>query len=488
MERTPAPRLNISISARLTLWYGLTIMLLLSLFAVVSYTTFHITLHRDYDEHLTHEQRELMQFLRYEQDPPHFEFLDNLHSVAYQTEGVYGTFVRLLSVEGEELFQSPNFANLEQLPVDLPAGNNEVTVSRKWDGKPSRTRFVPLTNADRVQNGWLEITGFEWSLHQQLVRLGRSLFLGVILSTLIAIGGGFLLARRALSPVATLTAGAKSIRAGDLATRLPTNFGVRDELTDLAETFNGMIERLESSFNRERRFSSNAAHELLTPLTTLRNTIDVTLSRERDVARYQKTLREALVDVDHMSETVRGLLRLAHAERLSTSARQSINLSKLILERVRRFGAESGTGSTQIRSVVDPNIYVAGDTALVRDVLDNLIENAIKYSLENGEITVALSANDTDATIRVSDNGMGFTPEQSAHLFDRFYRGDTAQMRGKPGSGLGLTVVKAIVESLGGSATAHSDGVGRGSTFTVTLPRGRTGGIHRFTVQRRRPR
>lgn len=470
MERSSLfSRLRLSISTRLTLWYGLTLLILLSLFALFCYTNFHVSLHRDFDRHLTHEERELMPFVRLEEARPTFASLDNLRSVAYQTDGIYGTYVRLFSPGGEELYRSPNFQGHSALPVRLPDTADEWTVSREWDGKPARSRYAPLSEGGAVQ-GWLEVTGFEWSLHQELFRLGRVLMLGIGLSLLLALAGGFLLARRALRPVAALTEAANEIKATDLSARLPMRFGVRDELTDLAETFNGMIERLEASFNRERRFTSNAAHELLTPLTTMYNNVEVALRRARDVETYQKKLRTILVDVEEMSETVRGLLQLSRVERLKELPRERIDLSKETQEHVERCQDRATRQRINLHSSIQPGVHVLADTVHLGEVLDNLLDNALKYTPEGGEVTVFLEAQAGEARLRVSDTGVGFDPEQAEHLFDRFYRVDIPEVQAQAGSGLGLAIVDSFVQVYGGTVSAHSPGLRQGSTFEVRLP------------------
>lgn len=471
MERTRLlSGMRLSVSTRLTLWYGLTLLILLSLFAAFSYANFHVSLHRDFDQHLMHEMNELMPFVRLDEAQPTFASLDDLRSVAYQTDGIYGTYVRLISAGGEVLYRSPNFEGHHRLPVHLPDEVAETTFSRDWDGRPSRTRYAPLVKPEGTLSGWLEVTGFEWSLHQELERLGQALVLSIVVGMLLAIAGGFLLSRRALQPVAALTEAANTIKATDLSARLPTHFGVRDELTDLTETFNSMIERLEASFNRERRFSSNAAHELLTPLTTMRSSVEVVLRKEREAARYQKTLRTILVDMEEMSETIRGLLELSRAERLAELPRERVDLGRLSRDHAARFQGRAASRDIEQQLCVAPAVYVMGDASHLGEVIDNLLDNALKYTPAGGRITLEVTGDGQEARLRVCDTGIGFTEEQAGQLFDRFYRADTSEVQAQTGSGLGLTVVQTIVQAYGGTLTARSEGLHQGSTFEVCFP------------------
>ncbi|WP_457651435.1 sensor histidine kinase [Rhodocaloribacter sp.] len=463
--------LRLSISTRLTLWYGLTLLVLMSLFALYCYSNFHLSLHRDFDRHLEHETNEFLSYVRLEGERPALASLGNLHSVAYQTDGIYGTFIRLFSPEGDELYRSPNFQGHDPLPVSLPRMPREESKSIVWQEKPTRVRYVPLVAGDGVLKGWLEVAGFEWSLHQELYRLGRALFGGIILSVLLAIAGGYLLARRALRPVAALTGAAKEIRATDLGARLPEDFGVRDELSDLARTFNGMIERLEASFKRERRFSSNAAHELLTPLTTMRNSVEVALRRARDAETYQRTLRTVLMDAEEMSETVRGLLQLSQAERLAEMPREPVELCELSREHLRRFEDRAAEKAIRLEIFAEKECFVSADAVRMGEVLDNLLDNAIKYTPPGGSVCLEVEGDDREVRLRLTDTGVGFPPEQAGHLFDRFFRADTSEVQAERGSGLGLAIVQTIVHAYGGSITARSEGPHRGSTFEVRLPR-----------------
>ncbi len=459
------------ISTRLTMWYGLTLLILLSLFALFSYLFFHASLHRDFDRHLSHETRQLMPFIRFTDNGPlAFAPLDELRSVAYETDGIYGTYVRLLSSDGLVLYRSPNFENHSPLAVRLPAMQSDKSFSQEWEGEPARSSYTPLTDAAGDLRGWLEVSGFEWSLHQELYRLRLTLFIGIVLSMLLAMAGGYLLARRALQPVAALTEAADKIRATNLSARLPTSFGVRDELTNLAETFNKMISRIEASFDRERRFTDNAAHELLTPLTTVRNGIEIALRRERSPEAYQSALGSMMLDVDEMTETVQGLLQLARVDRLHELPKKPVDLSRVVQEHVNRFRQRAVRKGINLQQYIARHVYILAEEGRIGEVIDNLVENAIKYSPEGAKVTVEVSRHNGQVQLVVSDTGIGFNPEQQERIFDRFYRADAKEVQARHGSGLGLAIVQAITQMYGGSVSAHSDGLQRGSRFEVCFP------------------
>lgn len=464
-------RFRLSISFRLALWYGLTLLLLLSLFALFSYVSFRARMQRDFDRHLEHEKRQILPFISSADGEPAFTSLENLRSVAYQTDGTYGTYIRLFSPEGKVIFRSPNFGNYPALPAQIPSEVGELTVSREWRGEPLRSLYSPLTGDGGMLSGWLEVSGFEWSLQRELYWMGQVLALGVLLSVLLAVAGGYMLARRTLHPVAALTAAANQIRAVDPSARLPARFGVQDELTDLANTFNGMLDRLEAVFDRERRFTANAAHELLTPLATLRSEIEVTMRRPRDAEQYELTLARMLKDVDEMSTMVRALLQLSHAERLRESDKERVDLSAISARQVDRIHRRADSKGVQIDLNAPEGALVSANAARLGEVIDNLLENAVKYTPEGGSVTVTVTTNGKDVSLSVTDTGTGFEPEEGRALFDRFYRADTPEVQAQTGSGLGLSIVQAIVEAYGGTVTASSPGHHQGSTFEIHLPR-----------------
>lgn len=458
---------HLRISTRLTIWYGLTILILVGLFALFSYVSFHRSMHIDFDRHLMYETRELLPFVHVDEGTPVFSSPDELKSVAYRSDGVYGTYVRLLSSDGKVIHQSPNFKSHTPLDVHVPETRGALSYSREWEGGPVRTRFEPVLDEGGRQRGWLEVSGFEWSINRELRNLRIALFIGTALSFILAIGGGYLLSRRALQPVAEMTEAARDIHARDLSARFPTEFPVEDELTKLAHTFNDMIGRLEASFGRERRFADNAAHELLTPLSTIRSDIDISLRRERAPSFYREKLQSMLVDVEEMTEMVRGLLQIARLERPNKLSTVPVDLDNVVRLHAERFRSEADGKGLQFHVSVRSGAIVQFDENRLGQVVDNLVENAVKYTKTGGVVRVRVERQAGRTVLSVTDTGIGFTDEQRAQLFDRFYRADVSEVKRSTGSGLGLSIVVAIVRAYGGTVSGMSEGPGTGSRFEI---------------------
>jgi heavy metal sensor kinase len=284
---------------------------------------------------------------------------------------------------------------------------------------------------------------------------------------------GAWIARRALQPVADIITEVREITDGrTLHRRLPVPM-VRDELTRLAETLNEMMSRLERSFAALRRFTADASHELKTPLTVLRSGVERALRTEGLPRDTLATLEETLQEVNRMTELVDALLTLARAdEGRAPLHREPVDL-RAIVEEAQETGellAEQAGVTMEVRAPDEP-VIVPVDRTRVRQLLLNLLTNAVKYTPPGGSVSVELARDDGRVIIAVTDTGVGIAPGDLPHIFDRFWRADTARTRTgeRPGAGLGLAICKWIAEAHGGTIDAASR-PGRGSRFTVTLP------------------
>lgn len=466
--------LRFSISTRLALWFGLSFLFLLSVFVIFLYAGFHVGLHRDFEEQLERDRTRTLDLVRLEGDGVRLQSDGPLTAGSYDVEGTDGTYVRLISPQGEVLQRSANMQK-ESFGPRLPDDDEPEMVSHGWRGAPARTLYTPISGPSGRQAAWLEITRLESALHDELHRLGWLLVFGVLLAAAIAISAGHYLAHRALRPVAQITEASRRIQAEDLNRRVPTDFGVRDELTELAETLNALLDRLAASFERERRFRADAAHEMFTPLSAIQSEIDVTLRRARSDSEYENALAAVRAHARKLKDIVEGLLELSRAEALETSRATVVDASHAARQVVERFSSRADDLGVDIETHVGDQIMVGLDPADLETMLSNLIDNAIKYTGEGGRIRVSLEVRPNGAILSVSDTGVGFSEEHRARLFDRFFRANGGAEAQASGSGLGLSITKAIARAYGGDVRAESAGSGRGSRFTVVLP-GAVGG------------
>jgi two-component system OmpR family sensor kinase len=337
--------------------------------------------------------------------------------------------------------------------------------------------LTPVVRAD-ILLGYLVVASPS-PLPDQLRRLALSLAFGGLGTLLVAFFGGLWLADRAMRPVKTITQAARSISESDLSRRL--NIAGRDELAELAQTFDGMLGRLQAAFDRQRRFLADASHELRTPLTIINMETDRVLSTRHSGEEYRQALKTVDAEGERMSRLVTDLMTLARMDAgQNVLHREDVDLSAVVVEAVDRMASLASRHGVMIEAGGLPELLVRGDSQYLLQMASNLIENAIKYSGRGQTVRVEARlsgpAKASAALLEVSDNGPGIAPEHLAHVFDRFYRADQARSRevdddalSPSGTGLGLSIVAGIAKAHGGSVQAHSE-LGSGSTFRVLLP------------------
>jgi heavy metal sensor kinase len=461
---------RLSISKKLAFWYGLSLFLMLSLFGYFLYETFHQSIHHNYDRHLRFEAEQLLPFIHTE-DTLSINLTGYSRNAALESGVEYRTYVRLYNQEDSLIYQSPNFSDVKQpLKTKIPDSPEEYSFSSQWQDLPARTLFYPIMDESKNFCGWLEVTGFEWTLHEELSRFRQYLYVLIAISVALSILGGYWLSRRALLPVASIIDAAKSITATDLDKRIPVNYQVKDELTDLAETFNMMLNRLKKGFEREKRFTSDAAHELLTPLSSMRSDAEIMLRKPRSKEEYQQTIQRMLKEVRRMSEMVHLLLSLSRIDSVHRSQPERTNISRIADVVADKYRELVEKQEVNLKVQIDPELRVLAHGAYIEEVLNNLLDNALKYTSKGDEISLKLQRSSGKAVIHLNDTGIGFDEQTKKHLFERFYRANESEVQEQSGSGLGLPLVKEILKLYGGKIRAYSEGEGRGSTFVVELP------------------
>jgi heavy metal sensor kinase len=263
---------------------------------------------------------------------------------------------------------------------------------------------------------------------------------------------------------------ARHITHSNLETRLEIG-AAAEELTVLSASFNELLSRLDLSFDHMRRFVADASHELRTPISIIRGEADVALSAPRTAAEYQQILAVILDESRRLSRLVDDLLNLARADAGRVKLQvQEFYLNDLLAECCRSVQSLAAARRIAVECRCPDDVAFRGAEELVRRMVMNLLDNAIRYTPEGGRVTAALETGEAGLTIRIADTGVGIAPEVAPHVFERFYRGDKARSRQDGGFGLGLAIVKWIAELHHGAVDLAS-APGSGSTFTVTLPR-----------------
>jgi heavy metal sensor kinase len=300
-------------------------------------------------------------------------------------------------------------------------------------------------------------------------RLLSEMLMAVPLVLLGAALGGLVLANRTFRPIARITRTAAEINAGDLSRRIGYR-GVMDEVGQLAQIFDQMLNRIQATIERERRFTADASHELRTPLTAIKGRVSMILTQSRTQAEYATALQQVETQVDRMIRLTNDLLFLARldAQRLPWHP-ATLNLSHVLESTVEQMRQLADDVSIDLREQIQPDLLIQGDPDYLIGIFLNLIDNAIKYTAASGKVTVKAMRDAETAIITVSDTGMGIAPEHRSHLFERFYRVEAARARQTGGTGLGLAIAHEVVRLHGGTLTVQSE-INQGTTFTMQLP------------------
>lgn len=315
---------------------------------------------------------------------------------------------------------------------------------------------------------WVEAVGSLAPLQRDKLRLGTGLLLvGVVLIPLAAFGGRAL-ARRALQPIEELVREIRGLDPASPQGRLHLPAGAVEEVAVLSRSFNTLLGRLEESVDRMRRFTADASHEIRNPLGILRTGIEIALRRDRSAGEYQELLGENLQEIERLQTVVDGILLLARdvpGNELRI-ARTPVELAQVVGPTLAFFAASAAERGVRIDARLEPGLAVSGDAGLLRLVVFNLVDNALKHSPEGEAVHVEARREGETAVLRVADRGPGVRPEDRDRVFERFFRGGPASGSGV--GGIGLSVVRWVAEAHGGAARLLDSE--RGAAFEVALP------------------
>lgn len=374
-----------------------------------------------------------------------------------------------------EMTRDLNVRAIEELAKQLaaPPMTRRAATLDVGGGKQLRFMLEPVTRAGPEIGGVLVATPAEaFGTDPQVVL--RAMLVVAPLIVLAAVGLGSWLSGNAMRPLEGIMDEVEAISDGRSLHRRVAVPLSGDELARLGVTLNQMLSRLEQSFGSLRRFTADASHELKTPLMVLRAGVERALTHPRTPDEVLPLLDETLEQINQMSEMVDSLLTLARAdEGRAPLAVEATDLRDLVAEAgetAGMLGEEAGVTVTM--AIPESPVLLDVDRHRIRELLLNLVTNAIKYTPAAGSVTVALESRERDVILLVKDTGIGIAPGDLPHIFERFWRADPARSRTgeRPGTGLGLAITKWIAEAHGGTITVQSR-PGRGTTFTVVLPR-----------------
>ncbi len=458
-----------SVRFRLSLWYFVTFFVSAAVVFSIFYVVTKQTLLAQTDQEITQHGEQIVDLIAQQSVGMHTSFPQE--QLSREFSEMPGMLIVIANRNGEILSSSQIVESSTKTLKDVfeKSANliNSSFIELTIGTTHMRVGIFPVSTNENTDN--LVLVGHPTDvITDSLNKLSSELVLIFGIASVLSLIGGLIISKKALQPVTQLSLKLKEISLSNLSQPIHI-FKTGDELEELSTSFNSLLTRLSDSFTRERQFIGDVAHELRTPLSTLKNSIEVTLSKDRTAKEYQHTLNETLVDVDHLSGTVNDVLDLAWSESdkplLNT---ERVDLSEMLGELVDITKKMAEAKQIYVIEEIKQHIEIAGKRQKLFRAFFNLLENAVKYTPEKGRISVTLSRTKSSDLIEITNTGPGISKADLPHVFDRFYRG------GKKvttfGSGLGLAICKSIIEAHRGTITIESTPK-KVTTIMVNFPR-----------------
>jgi len=449
------------------LWYLAILTFSLVLFAGLLYFWLAYNLYRHHDEELTEEATRLSASLA------GVPLNDQTVGAVLKTSRGEPGFVMLRDPRGALLYRSDSLGQLDPalgqheafVHATMQTGTHPQFFTAEVPSGIIRFMCVPLGTpaTEYLQVGIV--------LGDVRSTLGSVRLLSWVLIPLVLVltsSGGLLIARRALLPIESINRTLQAIQAADLSRRIDVHT-TDEELAELVTTLNALLARLERAFASMREFAGDVSHQLQTPLTVMKGSLDVALAAPRDAPRFERLLHELQEEVEDMSAIIADLGRLSVADLPpSRQGVSPIDLSRAWRDASELIAALGEAKGVHVQSDIDEQMSAWGDEVRLKQVVLNLGDNGVKFTEPGGRVTIAATRDADWAVLQVSDTGIGIAAEDLSRVFQRFYRA-AQPANSAPGTGLGLAIAKRIVEAHGGTIAVEST-YGQGTHFTARLP------------------
>lgn len=451
-----------SIRVRLTGWYSVVLFLMLVVYATVTYVAVRQEFFEQLEDQL-HDDFEAAEGFVVPAADGHLAWASDRY---HDPDEDQDRGVDVWAAGGEPIYRSSVSKSLPPvvLSATTAAGRYE---SLEINGRTWRT----LTGATLVggRSVVMRVSRSEDRLREQLSEILVVLVLGLPLVVALAGVGGYVMARRALTPIDHLAREARRITAERLHERLSVP-NPNDEIGRLTAVINDTYARLEASFEKLRRFTADASHELRTPLAVVRGIGEISLKETRTPAEYKEAIGSILEEIDRLTNLVDTLLRLSYGDagtvRLS---RETTDLAELARDVTASLGILAEERNQRLEVAAPEPVLATVDRLVLREAVTNVVDNAIKYGPKGSRVLIQVSAEHDRARLEVRDDGPGVAPEHRERIFDRFFRVDEGRSRESGGTGLGLSIAKWAVEVNGGRISVDNGAAG-GSVFRIDLP------------------
>ncbi len=459
-----------SLKFRIVFWYSIVFILAFILIEVGIYFYLDRSLHREIDVALNREAVEFAEKVMIRSggifisdsvefnEPEHFYLNDA--SVFFR---VFDKNLNLVAIS--ENLKRANFVipNPDRADVE---GVREIEI----EGKRLRIFYLPIRNENGLF-GIIEMSKFEGAVQTAMGLLRTSLVLALLLAIIIVSYGGGAIVSRFISPLEQIIDKADKINAENLTERISVKQNnPPDEIIKLANSLNKLLERLERSFKQIAQFTYDVSHELLTPLTVMKDEIEISLMKRRNVKDYIQTLNVVYKQVNRSIDIIKSMLYLAKAEAgvISVNLRE-VNIPELIREVILTLNHKAKRKNIKVKFNCDSVLISKTDENILFDALRNILDNAIEYTGKGGSVEIKCEKVEEWLKISISDTGIGIGADDLPYIFDRFYRGRHALELNPTGTGLGLALTKSMIDLLKGKISVSSE-IGKGTTFVVQIP------------------
>jgi len=438
---------------RLTLWYAGALLTVLGL--ACAFLGYRLQRHmmKQADAVLMDEAQEIQALLR---DGPDLSWMERFKTELEGRTRLRIQF-RLLDREGNEIASSRSKFPWSSLSPEMNMWRRANDFQGRvlhWRGLPHRELTVRLRGNDGPL--FLQVEMDMKGVRNAMGNFYRNVTILVPVALFVCVAGGWLLARRSLSPIKEIAATASRVSSHNLGERLKKR-GSGDELDDLVGTINQMLDRLDRSFDEIRRFSADVAHELRTPLCAMRGEAELLLSRPHTEEEYREALERFTEQFDRLNRLTSDLLLLARFEaRPQLQSTERLDLGELLRGLGELFEALAEEKGISLEVAAWDSIQTSGDRALLQQAFANVIHNAIQYTPRGGQVKVTCEREGAWVRVSVQDTGVGIPEQDLPHVFKRFYRAEKSRSRETGGSGLGLSISKRILEVHGGRIDLHS--------------------------------
>lgn len=458
--------MNLKFKNRIALFNTLAVAITTALVFWVIYIVVSKTAYAHLDNDILVEKEEVFTNLGWRGDSIIINKMPEWDEAEHSKVEVNPTFLQIVDNNRKVIFHSTNL--LKDQFLFNPDNTQETFYSSDISGQKIRLGQFPIKNEKNKIIGQLTIAISQQESYTILNNLILLLLFSYPLMLIIQFIASSLAASKAIEPVNQLIKTASGISDSNISTRLPIP-DRKDELHQLTTTINELLSRIEASMVQQKQFTSDASHEIRTPLASIRGTLEVLIRKPRETGMYEQKITDIIKQVDRLDGLLDQLLQLARIESGAALIKKEIVvLSTIISIMQKKWQEAADIKKINFQIQVENDIRVTGDKFYIELILDNLINNAIKYGKENGHVIITW--NPVAQSLNITDDGEGIAKENLPHIFNRFYRTDESRSSAVKGSGLGLSIAKKLADLHHITLSVDST-LGSGSTFTLQFPR-----------------